>query len=487
MNKSRILRRLLKEKDLIRLVGAHNGLSAKLVEKSGFDGVWASSLEVSASHAVPDANILTMTDYLNAATAMNDVISIPVVVDIDQGYGNSNNVIRTIKKFEAAGIAGVCMEDKKFPKQNSLLSKGRQELASIPEFVGKILAAKNAQRSEDFVVIARVEALIAGWGQEEAMKRAKAYARAGADVIMIHSKSSTPNEVIEFVESWEENVPIMVVPTNYYNFTEDEILKYPKIKIVTYANHGIRAAVGAMKATLDEIRVTKGIASVSSKLIPVKELFELQGTTQLKEDEKKFVVSDNKPVKVIIPAAGLPPESLKAMLGDTPLAMLDINGNSLLQRNVEQLNSLGINDITIVSGYGHEKITIENANVIYNDNWENSTLLGSIMAAIADNPDPECQTLIINGDILFEPSVIKQLLKHEQDVVAIIDKSYQESKFLDKKLDLVVAKFPPVSGDRIINTIKENVVLEIGPNIPREEASHEFTGISLFSAEELKL
>jgi phosphoenolpyruvate phosphomutase len=117
---------------------------------------------------------------------MNDAVSIPVVSDCDVGYGNSNNVMHMVRKYEAAGIAAVCIEDKRFPKVNSYIP-GRQELAPIAEFVGKFLAAKNTQRTSDFMVIARVEALIAGWGQEEALKRAHTYAEAGADAIFIHS------------------------------------------------------------------------------------------------------------------------------------------------------------------------------------------------------------------------------------------------------------------------------------------------------------
>jgi len=299
MSKTKKLRELFAKDGFFRLVGAHNGLTAKLVEKAGFEGVWASSLEMSASHAVPDANILTMTDYLNMAINMNDAVSIPVVVDVDQGYGNSSNVIRMIKKFEAAGIAGVIMEDKKFPKQNSLLAGGRQELASISEFSGKIMAAKNAQTDPDFMVIARVEALIAGWGHEEAMKRAKAYVEAGVDGIMIHSKKSDPAEVVKFVAEWDSEVPIVIVPTKYPSMNEAMINNYPKIKMVIYANHVIRSAVTSIKRTLNEIRETGGIESVNQSLIPVKELFELQGTFEMKDDEEKFLETDTEPISAI--------------------------------------------------------------------------------------------------------------------------------------------------------------------------------------------
>jgi len=193
MDKSAKLRELLEREGVIRLVGAHNALGARLIEKAGFEGVWASGLEISASYAVPDANIVSMSQYLDAARQMNEAVSIPIVSDCDTGYGNANNVIYMVKMFEAAGIAGVCIEDKKFPKDNSLLEGGRQNLASIEEFQGKIKAAKDTQESEDLVIIARLEALIAGWGQEEALKRAHAYTDAGADVILIHSRKNTPD------------------------------------------------------------------------------------------------------------------------------------------------------------------------------------------------------------------------------------------------------------------------------------------------------
>ena len=140
-DKSCQLRTLLREKRLIRLVGAHNGMTARLVEQSGFDGVWASGLEVSTAHAVPDANILTMKDYLDAAINMNDATSLPVVADVDTGYGNANNVIHAVQKFEFAGIAAICIEDKTFPKVNSYVP-GRQHLAPISEVVGKIMAGR---------------------------------------------------------------------------------------------------------------------------------------------------------------------------------------------------------------------------------------------------------------------------------------------------------------------------------------------------------
>ena len=201
-NKCKKFKSLFKKK-LIRIVGAHDGLGAKLIGEAGFDGVWASGLEISASYGLPDANILTMTEYLERAVEMNEATSLPVIADCDTGYGNVNNVIYMVEKYEKAGIAAICIEDKLFPKVNSFI-EGRQDLADIDEFCGKIRAVKNTQKNPDFMVIARVEALIAGWGMKEALKRANAYSESGADAILIHSKKKDKKEILEFCKKFKK-------------------------------------------------------------------------------------------------------------------------------------------------------------------------------------------------------------------------------------------------------------------------------------------
>jgi phosphonopyruvate hydrolase len=289
MNKATNLRKLFAKKDLTIIVGAHNGLTAKLVEKAGFDGVWASGLEVSASYGIPDASLISMYQFVEAARNMNEVVDIPVVVDCDTGYGNAMNVMYMVKRYEEAGIAGVVMEEKKFPKDNSLLEGGRQELLSVEEFEGKIEAAKAAQKNPDFMVIARVEALIAGWGQGEAQMRAHRYAEAGVDAILIHSKSKNPDEIIEFVNNWDLDVPLVLVPTNYPSLTEKDIKALGKIKMAIYANHGMRAAVRAVEELFSRIRVDGGINNIDELLVPVNHIFELQGVSEMKTYERKFL------------------------------------------------------------------------------------------------------------------------------------------------------------------------------------------------------
>ncbi|MFQ6618179.1 MAG: phosphoenolpyruvate mutase, partial [Fidelibacterota bacterium] len=387
MSKSSVLRELFKKSGVIRIAGAHNGLGAKLVEKSGFDGVWASGFEISASYAVPDANILTMSQFLEAATAMNDAVSIPVIADCDTGFGNSNNVMYMVKKYEDAGIAAITIEDKRFPKVNSYIP-GRQELAPIAEFVGKILAAKNVQKTKDFMVIARVEALIAGWGLEEALKRAHSYVEAGADAIFIHSKSNKPDEIINFTKAWDFSAPLVICPTSYPTISLEEIENLG-IKMVIYANHGLRAAIRAMNEVLSLICKSGRLDAVDDRIVTMREVFELQGMLQMKESEKIFLRSDEEPVKVIIPAAGAPhnQESLEPLLQDIPLALLDINGKSILQRNIETLNKNMLYDISVITGYRGEKFNLSGVDGVkyyHNPNYEDTHILDSIMTAGED-------------------------------------------------------------------------------------------------------
>ena len=307
-NKSKILRSLFKKK-LVRIVGAHDGLTAKLIGESGFDGVWASGLEISASYGIPDANILTMSEYLERAIEMNEATSLPVIADCDTGYGNVNNVIHLVEKYEKAGIAAVCIEDKIFPKVNSFV-EGRQELADIDEFCGKLSAVKNTQKNKDFMVIARIEALIAGWGMKEALKRANAYVESGADAILIHSKKKDKQEILEFCKKFKKKIPIVVVPTTYPNFNEREMSKLG-IKLVIYANHVLRSSIKAVTETLEILNKKKQLSSIENRIVPLKRVFELQGMNILKDNEKRYLKTKINNTQLVIPAAGKPPLELK--------------------------------------------------------------------------------------------------------------------------------------------------------------------------------
>ena len=477
--KSSMLRKLFREKDLIEIAGAHDGLTSKLVENSGFDGVWASGFEISTSYAVPDANILTMTQFLERACEMNNATRIPVVADCDTGFGNSNNVIYMVRQYESSGIAAVCIEDKKFPKVNSLLEGGRQELAPMSEFVGKIMAAKNTQVTKDFMVIARIEALIAGWGIEEALKRADAYVEAGADAILVHSKSRTPDEIVKFCKKWKnpKKVPIVVIPTNFPSFTRKDMVKNG-IKMAIYANHGIRSAIMAVSGTLGEIRKSGGLATVDSKLIGMKTVFDLQGMPDIEKFEKQYLKADEK-VRAVILAAGRPAvqENMKDVVKGIPLAMLDVNGKSLLQLDVDTLRKAGADDVSVVVGYEKEKVAVDGANIIVNDGYDRTHVLESLMKARDVLSD---RVIVAYGDILFDDFLIERLIKTDSDIVLVVDPAFKELNVRNKKLDLVKTKYKPMRSGRHLR-YESNPITGIGKDIKESEADYEFIGIVLFS------
>ena len=285
MTRAKKLREKIENNELIKIGGAFDALSAKLVEINGFDGIWASSFGISATHALPDAGIMTMTEFLNVASSMTESCEIPIIADCDTGFGGPTNVSHMIKKYENIGIAGVSIEDKVFPKQNSLMENSNQELLSEKDFVAKIIAAKNARIDLDFMIIARTEALIANKGMNEAIKRANAYADAGADAIIIHSKQNNPSEVFEFADKWEKSLPIIVIPTSYPSVTVDELIQH-KIKMVIYANQSLRAAFVAMSKTLGELRKANSSDKISIEISTMEDIFNVQQMYKLKSEER---------------------------------------------------------------------------------------------------------------------------------------------------------------------------------------------------------
>ena len=287
MSNTEILQKKLQQNSIIKVGGAFDAMSAKLVENAGFDAVWAGSFAISATHALPDASILTMTEFFNVASTMTNACDIPIIADCDTGYGGPSNVAHMVRKYENAGIASICIEDKIFPKQNSLLEGGKNDLISEKEFVAKILAAKEAKNNNDFLIIARIEALISGLGVKEALKRADAYEAAGADAILIHSKQKTPEEIFEFTDSWKGTIPIVAVPTTYDGVKLNELHEH-KIKMVIYANQTLRAAYTAMENLLKEMMMTEKISDITQPMSNMNEIFELQEMYDIKNKEKNL-------------------------------------------------------------------------------------------------------------------------------------------------------------------------------------------------------
>jgi phosphoenolpyruvate mutase len=286
-SKGEVFRNYLYSPKLSFLMEAHNGLSARIVEEAGFCGIWASGLSISSSLGIRDSNEASWTQVLEVLEFMADSTTIPILVDGDTGYGNFNNVRRLVKKLCQIGIAGVCIEDKLFPKTNSFIGEG-QDLADIDEFCGRIKAGKDSQSDPDFSIIARVEALISGAGMNEALRRAEAYRLAGADGILIHSKKSTADEILEFSQKWENRCPLVIVPTKYYS-TPTESFRRANISMVIWANHNLRSCITAMREVTKIIKDEESLINVENRIASVQEVFDIVDDAELREAEKRYL------------------------------------------------------------------------------------------------------------------------------------------------------------------------------------------------------
>ncbi len=280
------LRRLLHAKSLTRFIEAHNGLTGLIVEnvsvshenfKREFDGMWASSLTESTVKGKPDIEAVDVTSRVTSLQDVLEVTTKPIIYDADTG-GKIEHLKFTIKTLERLGVSAAIIEDKTGLKKNSLFGNDvLQSQDSIENFCEKISAAKAAQVTDDFMVIARIESLILDAGMDDALKRAEAYINAGADGIMIHSRKKDPEEIIEFCNAFQafsRRVPLVVVPSSFNSITEDELEKLG-VNIVIYANQLLRAAYPAMLETATSILENGRSLEIDSKLLPISDIIEL--------------------------------------------------------------------------------------------------------------------------------------------------------------------------------------------------------------------
>lgn len=487
MTKARKLRELMARPGPVVIIGAHDGLSGKIGEEAGFDGLWASGFEISASYAVPDANILTMAENLHSAQMMNNVTKVPVVADCDNGYGNAINVIRCVEEYERAGIAAICMEDNVFPKRCSFYAGVRRELSPVEEHAGKIRAAKDTQRDKDFMVIARTEALIAGWGMEEALLRGRAYADAGADMVLIHSKSKDPDEVMSFARQWDRpNTPLVCVPT-IYKSTKVEDLHKAGFKLIIFANHAVRSSIKAMTETLQTLKREMYTGSVEDKVVPLERVYQLVGVDKMKKEEGAFMPSESPGVTAVILAAGQS-QGLLPLTEELPKPMLDIKGKSILERQIDVLNTCGVKDVAVVRGYKKDAIKVSNIRTYDNDDFATTNEAFSLFRAAKELNGP---FLFLYGDILFERSHLEKLLKSPADISILVDRAWNEQSARPGDSrgapDLVMLKDAQESGYRFLGAEAPHVVAKVGRNIPAKQGSGEFVGMAMFTQKGARL
>jgi phosphoenolpyruvate phosphomutase len=339
-------------------------------------------------------------------------------LDGDTGYGDFNNMRRLVAKLETRNIAGVCIEDKLFPKTNSFIQGERQPLEEIEIFCGKIQAGKEAQQDDDFCIVARVEAFIAGWGLDEALRRAEAYRQAGADAILIHSKLNRPDEILQFSKEWANRAPLVIVPTKYFA-TPTEVFRQADISLVIWANHLIRSAITAMQATARQVHDDETLLEVEGQLAPVAEIFRLQGADELLEAEKRYARSARPEVKAIILAASRG-QGLDQLTLDKPKVMIPVAGKPVLRRLVDKFKGHGINEIIVIAGYKADAIDVQGITITVNPRWEETGELASLDQAINSLAE---DTVLLYGDLLFRTYILNNLLDWDEPLLAVVDSS----------------------------------------------------------------
>jgi phosphoenolpyruvate phosphomutase len=457
---------------LCLLMEAHSGISAKIAEEAGFGGLWASGLSISASLGLRDSNEASWTQVLDVLEYMSDATTLPILVDGDTGYGNFNNVRRLVKKLCERQIAGVCIEDKLFPKTNSFIGEA-QPLADIEEFCGRIKAGKDSQLDDNFTLVARVEALISGRGMEEALRRAEAYHAAGADAVLIHSKQNTAAEIFEFMERWGNRAPVVIVPTMYYA-TPTELFRQAGISTVIWANHLMRASIAAMRETARRIHDDQSLVAVEGRVASVKDIFRLVGNQELEEAERRYLPDKAKARAVVLAASS---GDLGELTRDKPKCMIDIRGETLLQRLVGVLNSSGVREVAVVRGDRKEAVHAKGATLVDNDRFAETGEVYSLAQARA-NLDGE--TVLAYGDVLFRSFILESLMGSSADIVLAVDARPQSGAEKPRVRDLVSADHG-YSGDYLDDAHAH--LFRMDSALPLDQVTGEWMGLARFSAQ----
>jgi phosphoenolpyruvate phosphomutase len=285
-NRRKQLRRMLEAKPLLRFLEAHNALSGLIVENASaqvgqttqhFDGIWSSSLTDSTAKGKPDIEAVDVTSRIQSLNEIIEVTTSPIIFDADTG-GKIEHLWFTVRSLERLGVSAMIIEDKIGLKKNSLFGNDvKQSQDSINDFCDKIVSSKAAQVSDDFMLIARIESLVLEAGMEDAILRAEKYIEAGADGIMISSRSESVDEVLEFCSQYKQldsQKPLVAVPSSYNIVREDQLLE-AGVNIVIYANHLLRAAYPAMLKTANLILENGRSFEADSEMMSIKDILEL--------------------------------------------------------------------------------------------------------------------------------------------------------------------------------------------------------------------
>jgi phosphoenolpyruvate mutase len=487
----RLLRELIDRNGFVRLIEAHSGLSALVGESvaierdSGvvhFDGFWESSLTDSAAKGLPDAEIVGQPSRLHTIDEIINVTSKPIVVDGDTG-GSPSQFEYFVRSLERLGISAVIIEDKVFPKRNSLDASASQMLEDPDLFARKIARGRAARVTDDFMVIARLESLIAGLGVHDAYIRARKYIEAGVDGIMIHSKSESPGAILAFADEYDKfceefgRRPLLVcVPTTYNLITDAELAQHG-FDVIIHANHLLRASYRAMLDAAETILATDRGFEAEALCAPVSNVFTQVGFDQVKTRDRED--SKIQRLAMIVPAAGRDP-----VIPEVPKSLIKISGRPILRYQLDAVRSVGITQVAVVRGHRGELFNsfADEGNLVYCENEQYSTK-HSLYSLFCAEEHMKDGFILAYADILFSGAILRQLLAAESDIVLAVDGSYQYHKHkVDKSLDLVVSRGKRSAHYRSLNPRRIEITA-IGKSISLEKADYEFTGLAFFSAE----
>ena len=360
MRKTTRLRQLVTRPEIAFLMEAHSGLSARIAEEAGFEGIWGSGLSISAAFGVRDNNELSWSQVTDHVAFMADATSIPILLDGDTGYGNFNNMRRLVRKLEQAGVAGVTIEDKLFPKTNSFLRAELQPLADVDEFCGKIKAGKDSQQDSDCS-------------------------------------------------------PIALVPTKYWR-TPTEDFRARRVSVVIWANHLVRASIGGMQATARQLAREQSLLDVEPRVAPLPEVFRLQGDHELEEAERRYLpASRATSLTAVVLAAGAA-DDFGGLAAALPKAMLKVQGRPILARLLDDFASLGSRAAVVVRGHRAEAVDVAGARFV--DNPDYATTGEAYSLSLAEE-ELGAGTLVAFGDIVLKRYIVQALLEEAGEGITL--------------------------------------------------------------------
>lgn len=487
----RSLTTAIEQKGFVRLMEAHSGLSGIAAENAVgnidgesiiFDGIWESSLTDSATKGFPDASIIGIESRLHTINEILNVTSIPLVVDGDTG-GEPAQFQYLVRNLERMGISAVIIEDKVFPKRNSLDNSASQALEDPDTFAAKIAYGKQVTLTKEFMVISRIESLIAGTGLEDALNRATKYIDAGVDGVMIHSNQRDPDDLFQFVKEYENickragRRPILVsVPTTYNQHPDTELAELG-FDIIIHANQLLRASYKAMQDAAKTILDTGSSFQVDAQIAPVKEVASSVGFDKILDLDRER--SRSLQIPTIIPSAGQ-----DANFPNAPKSLIPVGGKNILDYQLEAIRKSGLKQVVVVRGNAGAQFdetykSAPNLDLIDNTLYAEHHSLHSLMTA-RDNM--QNGFLLIYSDILFDAGIIDRLIGSAEDIVLGVDNSYTYHKHdIDKRLDLVVSSKSYEPQYRSLKPASVNKIVQLGKNIELEKADYEFIGLAYFS------